>query len=153
MTHALAGVQPRRGKARTEMVSALFGWAGPVVSQRALRRYRLEVLGKAIGGSARVAQPRNGPPHPKVRRALMEAAEPFNVKNFSFRTYDVSSTVRPSGKGTKTGRAKATTARRSHAFNVAPAASPRSKAPARQLVVLIAKEIDGSYIIDRLTSR
>ena len=39
------------------------------------------------------------------------------------------------------------------AFYVATAALPRSKAPARQLLVLIAKEIDDSYIIDRLTSR
>ncbi len=154
VTHALAGMQPRRGKARPEMISALSVGPDPWGANRALRRYRLEVLGKAIGASARVAEPVERAAHPKVRRALMEAAEPFKIKKFSFRTYDVSATVRPSRKGTKTARAKATTATPGPtAFYVATAALPRSKAPARQLLVLIAKEIDGSYIIDRLSSR
>ncbi len=154
VTHALAAVQPHRGKARPGVVSALSVGPDPWGANRALRRYRLEVLGKAIGASARVAQPSEIALPPKVKRALTEAAEPFKVKKFSFRTYAVSSTERPSRKGTRTGHAKARTSTPGPtAFYVATAALPRSKAPARQLLVLIAKEIDGSYIIDRLSSR
>ena len=136
------------------MVSALSVGPDPWGANRALRRYRLEVLGKAIGASARVAQPSKAAPYPKVKRTLMDAAKTFSVKAVHFRSYSISGTVRPSRKGTKTAKAKSMTSIPGPtAFHVATAALPRSKAPARQLLVVIAKEIDGSYIIDCLTSR
>jgi hypothetical protein len=153
VAHLLAAVQPRRGKARTEMVSALSVGPDPWGANRALRRHRLEVLGKAIGASTRVAHPTEKAPHPRVRRALVEAAETYKLKKFSFRAYAFPSTG-PSRKarGARLAHAMPSTAGPSGLY-VATAALPRSQAPVRQLLVLIAKEIDGSYIIDRLTSR
>jgi hypothetical protein len=152
---ALAAAPARPGKARPVLVPALMAGPDPWGGNRALRRERLRDFGLAIGEAARVARRVTAPVPPRVKRALGDLAREVGAEAAWFGSFATG--PRPGRRPRAAGRAKTarTAAEAPVTFHVASAALPRPHAPARarQLLVLIATEVDDTLLLRRLTSR
>jgi hypothetical protein len=148
-----------RGNAKTRslVVPSMSASSDPAGYNRALRRYRLGELGLALGATAHVARPTGTDVPSPVKRVFRdwekELKVRMNVRSFSIEApaNALSSAARGGGRRKKAPAAGTPSAPRR--FHVASAALPHEHIDTRQLVVLIATEIERGFLLRRLRSR
>ncbi len=149
----------RRAKGKSSVVPSMPASSDPGGYNRALRRYRLGELGMALGATAQVARPADRAVPTALAQVFRDFANELKVKT-TVRTFDIEGAA-PSFAAamSRSSRRKQLRPSRSVApsaprrFHVASAALSHKDAPMRQLVVLIATEIENGFLLRRLRTR
>jgi hypothetical protein len=145
----------RRQRAKGMVVSAMTAGFDPLGLNRALRRSRLQQLGLAIGGASRVARPARTTVPASLKRVFNQRGRQLGVKMTGYHSFSIEGpAVAKSRTSRKTKSAtRATVPEGPVRFHVATAVLPHKNAPIPQRVVLVATEIEGSFVLRGLRSR
>jgi hypothetical protein len=145
----------RRQRAKGMVVSAMTAGFDPWGLSRALRRSRLRQFGVAIGAAARVARPAKQTVPANLKRVFIQRGRQLGVEMAGYYSFSIEgAAVAKSRTSRKTKSTKRVTVPEAPVrFHVATAVLPHKNAPRPQVVVLIATEIQGSFVLRGLRSR
>jgi Peptidase family C25 len=152
-------LKQRKAKSKSLVVPSMSASSDPGGYNRALRRYRLGELGLALGAAAQVARAADTDVPSPVKRVFRDWEKELNVR-MKVRTFSIEGATRAltaaprgGGRGKRLRAARPDALSAPRRFHVASAALPHKEAPMRQLVVLIATEIEGGFLVRRVRSR